>query len=384
MAEKENITSRQDVPEEEKEIDILELGIRVWSAKKRIGLWGLIGAVVGLIIGLSIPAEYTATVKLVPESGDAKNNNLGALASFAGINVGTAGGGDAVYPNLYPDIVSSAPFVTSLFNVKLPVEIEGADSLTLEQILTENTSTPWWSGVMSLPGKAIGAVLSAGSSRPSAESADSISDGVNAFRLTPEQSAVMGKINERISANYDSKTSVVTIAVTMQDPLAAACLADTVALRLQDYIKDYRTGKARNDLAYAEKINGEAREEYYRAQQEYARFVDRNQGLANRTASIEQERLQNEMNLAYNLYTSTSQQVQMAQAKVQSTTPVFAVVEPARVPNKPSAPRRFLILVVMAFLGIAGGTAWSLFMPGLRSSIKEKKQSMSTPNNTQQ
>lgn len=38
----------------------------------------------------------------------------------------------------------------------------------------------------------------------------------------------------------------------MQDPLISASLTDTVMHCLQNYITDYRTNKARHDLAFTE------------------------------------------------------------------------------------------------------------------------------------
>ena len=44
----------------------------------------------------------------------------------------------------------------------------------------------------------------------------------------------------------------------MQDPLISAALTDTVMHCLQNYITDYRTNKARHDLAFTEKLFNEA------------------------------------------------------------------------------------------------------------------------------
>ena len=127
-----------------------------------------------------------------------------------------------------------------------------------------------------------------------------------------------------------------TIDVTMQDPLVSAMLADTVVTRLQEYITDYRTNKARKDLVYAEKLNSEAQQEYYKVQQKLADYADRNQGIATQSARITYDRLQNEASLAFNVYNQTAQQVQDAKAKVQETTPVYAVVTPPTVPPRRS------------------------------------------------
>lgn len=365
-----NENNKNMEPEEEQEIDLLELGIKLWNARRRMFLWGICGAVFGLVVAFSIPREYTATVKLVPEAGEAKmGNNLGALAAFAGINMGSGSGSDALSPTLYPDIVSSVPFTAELFNVVLPTDIEGIDSIALKDILLEETSAPWWNYITGLPRRAIGGVRSLIAGKNSNIENESV---VDPFRLTDEQREIAKAINGRVEAEFDSKDNTITISVMLQDPVAAASLADTVTKRLQEYVVDYRTGKARKDLEYAKKINDEAREAYYKAQQNYAGYYDRNQGLVSRSAAIEQERLQNEAELAFSLYNSTAQQVQVAEAKVQSNTPVFAVLQPASVPYIPTKPRKMLILIGFVFLAVVAAAAYTLFAPGIVESFKEK------------
>lgn len=353
---------------EEREIDLMEIGVKLWKARRRLLVWGCWGALLGLIIAFSIPREYTTTVTLVPESTEGKTGGLSSLAAMAGINLGGAEGEDAVYPDLYPDVVQSLPFTVELFNVKLPMEKEPGDTLTLEYILNKKTSAPWWGYIMALPGKAIGGVKGLFSSAKAEEPGAP----VNPFRLTQKQSSTAKAINGRVGADVDTKTGVVTISVTLQDPLAAASLADTVTRRLQDYITDYRTGKARQDLEYARKINDEAKESYNKAKQAYARAVDRNHGLVSKSAAIELESLQNESTLAFNLYNTTAQQVQLAEAKVQSHTPVFAIVNPASVPVKASKPRKVIILLGFIFLAVATAAAYTLFYPGLAASFRAK------------
>ena len=271
---------------------------------------------------------------------------------------------------MYPDIVSSIPFVVDMFNVKLPTDNPG-DTIPLSEIISKRTKRPWWtiitSYTISLPSKVFKLFSK------NLDESDSI-DEINPFKLTRFQEDIVSGINSRINA--DESKGKITIEIMLQDATASANLADTVARRLQEYIIDYRTEKARNDLNYAEKLNEEAREDYFNAQQEYAKFVDRNQGLSNRTAALELERLQNEMQLAFNLYNSTSQQVQIAKAKVQSNTPVFSVIKPASIPNKPSKPRKMMIIIGFMFVAVVLCSAVILFASEIKSSIREKKNQM--------
>lgn len=338
--------------EEEKEIDLLELAGKLWKARKLLGWWALGGIIVGLIVAFSIPREYTATVKLAPESTDGKvgGSGLGALAAMAGIG-GGASGADAVYPQLYPDVMESVPFVVGLFDVRVPDKNARATSVRI--FLEERTSKPWWGAVMGLPGKMIGAVSGGEKKEEKKE--------IDAFRLSPKEDAIVKALRARVGVNVDTKTSVVSISVTMQDPMVAAVLADTVASRLRKFVTDYRTNKARSDLEYAARLNEEAKDAYYKAQQRYADYQDRNQGIVLQSVRTTGERLQNEMNLAFSLYNQTAQQLQQAQAKVQANTPVFAMLDPATVPLTPSAPRKAMILLGFTFLAFLAGSAWVLF-----------------------
>lgn len=361
-----NIGHREDA---EQEIDLLELAQKLWAQRRSIIKWGAIGLVAGIIIAFSIPKEYTTTVKLAPEAtqGGGGSGNLGALAALAGVNMGANQGKDAVIPQFYPDIVSSIPFSLELFDVNV-TEKDGTET-TVEDYVTNDLSSPWWSFLMSLPGKAIGGVMSVFKS----DDKEGNGDGKpNSFQLTKEQNGVVTALGARVSVDVDTKTSVISISVTMQDPLVSAMLADTVAERLKEYVTDYRTNKARADMEYAQKLNDEARDDYYQAQQRYANYMDKNQGVILRSMKNEEERLQNEMQLAYNLYNTTAQQLQMAKAKVQEITPVYAVLQPATVPLVPSKPSKMLILVGCVFLAVVACCAWILFGQDIVTAFRNK------------
>ena len=147
----------QNVDDDEKEIDLLELAMKLWQQKKKICLWCLIGAIVGLIVAFSIPREYTTDVKLAPEMGNNQkmSGSLGAMAAMVGIGSGAQSGADAVNPMLYPDVVSSVPFLVGLFDV--PVEdIDGTTKVTLREYVEEDLKSTWWSAVIGAPFKLLG------------------------------------------------------------------------------------------------------------------------------------------------------------------------------------------------------------------------------------
>ena len=147
----------------------------------------------------------------------------------------------------------------------------------------------------------------------------------------------------------------------MQDPLVAALVTDTVLNKLKEHIIDYRISKAEEDCRYYEKLYNESQDNYYKAQKAYAEYLDANKNIILRSVQIEGERLQNEMNLAYNVYNQMAGQLQMGRAKVQEAKPMFTVIEPASVPIFPSGTSRKMILIGIVFLAIAAASAWILF-----------------------
>ena len=120
--------------------------------------------------------------------------------------------------------------------------------------------------------------------------------------------------------------------MTLQQPKVAAIVADSVVHKLQESIIGYRTTKAKEDCAYLEKLFEERQREYYAAQKKYASYVDSHDNLILQSVRTEQERLQNDMSLAYQVYSQVATQLQVARAKVQEEKPVFAVVEPGCCP----------------------------------------------------
>lgn len=79
------------------------------------------------------------------------------------------------------------------------------------------------------------------------------------------------------------------------------------------------------------------------------------------------------MNLAYQVYTQMSQQLQMAKAKVQEITPVYTVVQPATVPLRASKPNKLMILVGFVFLAGVGSVGWILFVKDFIANWNKKE-----------
>ena len=303
------------------------------------------------IYAMSLPDIYSCTVKLCPELGGSARSGggLANLASSFGVDIGSArAGADAITPILYPDLMNSVDFKTSLFPVKVTRE-EDHQTFTYYDYLAKEQKSPWWSKAK----QAFFSLFSA-ASKP-------VEGPVDPFRLTKAQTTVVKAINNNVVCSVDKKTMVITINVVDQDPVICATMADTVKTRLQKFITDYRTSKARNDLEYNKKIATETKARYDKARRLYAEFSDANQDVILQSVRQRQTELENEMQLQYNAYTQVAAQLLAAEAKVQEDTPAFMTLQSATVPVKKSGPERAKMCLIFVFLAFLGTTAWILY-----------------------
>ena len=366
-SEKETKQLHNNHNDEEIEIDLMDLLRKVIGIRKKIYKAAGIGLIIGIIVAISIPKQYTVEVTLSPEMGNNKGGGLSGLAaSFLGSGVSMGDGTDALNASLSADIVSSTPFLLELSAMEIPVTKN--EVMTLNTYLDEETS-PWWGYVIGFPGMVIGGVKSLFTEEDEDIYFDKTSQGV--IELSKKETEKIETLKEKITASVDKKTSMTSVTATFQDSKVAAVVADSVVKKLQEYIIDYRTSKSKEDCIYLEKLFKERQQEYYAAQKKYADYLDSHDNLILQSVRAEQERLQNDMSLAYQVYSQVASQLQVARAKVQEEKPVFAVVEPAVVPLYPSGTSRKVYVLVFVFLSVCIVIFWNLFGKDFLNKFKE-------------
>ncbi len=331
-------------------VDFFQLLGILKKERKRIGITCLVAAVIGVALAFCVPRIYKSSVMLAPEeSGNNLLSNFSSLASMVGMDMKMNNSSDAIYPEIYPDLMQSTDFIVGLFNVNV-ISKDGKINTTYFDYMDKHHKIPFWEYPKTITTKII---RSFDKKDPKADESKP-----DPFRLTKKQYDIVKGINGDIKCSVDKKTNVITITVTAQDPLISATLADSVKERLQVFITNYRTNKARNDLAYMEKLYEEAKDQYIKAQQVYSSYSDANQDLMLESYKSKQEYLENDMQLKYNIYTQVTQQLQLARAKVQERTPAFTEVQSASVPLKHSNTPKLLIMLLFAFFGFIIHAFW--------------------------
>ena len=359
MSNNENQISKQ-VQDDEISINFGEIWRALLKYKFLIAITALLFAVLGALFSLTINNEYEATVKMVPESADSKSGGgtagglggLSSLAGLAGINIGGATGTDAIQPAMYPNIVASIPFLQELINAKIynpkikkwqvlreylkehqsnaPIKLYDSEKLEEERAKKELSDADLKD--LNVP-KTVGQTI----------------DFIN---IDLKEAQILKKLTSYIKVEVDKKTMFLTITCTLQNPVIAANLTSLVQSQLTRYIVNYRTEKVRKEMDFLTSRQAEARKRYDQALYTYSNYKDQNRNRFLNVAKTQEKKLQYEVDLAFNLYSSLTSQLSEAQIRVQKETPIFKVLEPAQVPLSRSSPKRSLITIGAMFIGI--------------------------------
>ena len=294
--------------------------LKKWYEKRRVVLFStLAGMAVGVLFSVLLPARYTCVVKMIADTGQRDIlPEISGISSLMGIRLQTAGREDDLDAALYPEIVASTLFLTEISSVAI-----GGISLAAF-----------------VPG--FGGQRDGLSEQPSG---------------SPREQKLFHMMRRSLHLTTDKKSGLITASVTLNDPAAAAVAADSLVAKLERYIIARRTRKAMADFSFIQERCDEARQHYYDARQEYARYADANLHTVKLAAEIERDRLFQQQQLAYSVYSQLAGQQETARLKVQEQTPVFTVIEPAQVPAFRSfPPRRMLVfggLLTGLFLSLA-------------------------------
>ncbi len=350
----------------ESEIDWVGMLAKLLKHKKFIIIWTIVASVIGVCVALIQKHKYSVTVVLAPEVQMAtKTGGLSGIASMLGVGKVSLGNStDALNITLFPQICSSTPFLTQLFDV--PVNLS-EESRSDDETPASTTVYDFVLGKYK-PKSAFSLWLEELLKK---DDEKTVADTVNISHLTKSQSKAVEILQRMISADVDDKSGVTTISVTCSDSHVAQQLADTVCQHLQEFIINYRTKKAKDDLDYYTRLADESREKMIEVQAAYARTVDFDRSVILQSASSDKQRLQQEVALTQQIYAQLEQQKDAANAKYQELKPVFAVVQPGSIPEYPINSRKKTVIIFM-FAGFVLSALWKVFVVDFIKGFKEK------------
>ena len=325
------------------DISLIEVFKILKADFRKVCIYSCTAGVIGVILAFATPKIYKSTVILAPEeSGSSFSGSISSLAAMVGMNMKIGQTGDALYPEIYPDLMESTSFIVGMFPVTVK-KSKTDETYTYFDYLQKYQKLAFYEYPIDWL-NSLKEMLSNEDQPKPGHKADS-------KHLTKKEYDIAKSIIGKINCSVDKKTNVITIEVKDQDPQIAATIADSAQMHLQWTITDYRTKKARIDLEYMQKLFDEAHKEYTKARQKYASFGDANSKVVLQSVQSKLDDLENEMQLKYTIYQQVVEQLQLAKAKVQERTPAFTIVQEASVPVKHSSRPKIVTLIIWMILG---------------------------------
>lgn len=333
-----------------------EINLSVILAFFRRNKWiiagsGLLMGIGGYLYSLQQPIEYTSSAKILPELQN--KNGLGgfrALADLAGISVDNVQITEAIRPDLYPNVLSTKVFLLKLSQLEIqPKDQKGSEALEsyLEKqaALSKGISLNplrWFK--LGSPDKQV-AVDTAGRVIPR---------GV--LFLSKKKDDMLKGLGARVGASLDKKSGIISVDVTMPDPLVSAVVANFAVEYLIQYMSEYRTGKENDQVRFLQKEVERAQSRFKAADRAVRVFADRNRNPFLSKSTSEEGGLQAELQLSQKLFNELSYQLEQAKLKEGSDAAVIQVLDPPQIPLERSSPKRAITAALFLIVGLVLST----------------------------
>lgn len=322
----------------------------------------LIAFLVGVFFVVFTPRLYKTQVSLLAESSSNSpaSGLLGQLGGLSGLDMGSligldmGGGSVALTPDLYPEVVKSTTFLVEILQQEVYLPKKDIN-ITVSEYLKDYTkpSISGWGGSV------INLFKSKSEDLP-------IQDKVEGepFNLSQNHIDLIKSLSSIIEISIiksgggltGGESKIIKVSVELQDPYVSALLAEKVIASLKQYIIDYHTNKAKKDLVFIEARYLEAQVKYYDAQKALADYDDSNINVILASVNTYRNRLATENTLASNLYKGLAQKLEQSRILVQDKTPVFTVIEPAKIPLRKSKPKTIFTIISLSLIGLFIGT----------------------------
>jgi uncharacterized protein involved in exopolysaccharide biosynthesis len=349
------------------QIDLIESVKKIFRSRRIVILYVMLGALIGVGISLGLKNEFSAgsTFIVQSESSTGVPGNLGGLASLAGIKL-NEGSTNNIPVLAFPKLLTNAEFLSKILNSKITVE-KGSNHVTYRDYFMYYHEPSLVDNILKysigLPGEILKLLKS--------EEITSEKDSSYLFKFSHQDFELIKRIPNRLSMQIDEDTGLITISFLMPDARQAAEMASHAEKILQDYLVDFRSKGAKDNLKFLSKELNRVDSLFKIAQVSLADFKDKNQVLTTNRSQIEILRLQSDYDLTSALRSELAAQWQDAKIQVSKNTPVFSVVSPVTIPNEKIKPRRAIIVILVVMFSFVISILHILFYRQILAFFKE-------------
>ena len=358
------------------EIDLIALMKTIWNGRKIVYYTTAVVVFMGFMIAIFSPVKWKSTATFMlqqEENGMPSLGGLGALAGLAGINIGNImGASSGITSDIYPDIIYSYPFLNDLLNSSFYFEKEGGYVSLYDKIYADTVPSigefmikyslrlPW-----TIKDKMVKKTKRTGIEGDS-------DDDTKLVFIDYDLNRILESITELISISIDKETGLITLGtVIKREPIAAAQITQKMVDLLQRYIIENQTKQVQENLQFIEMLYLEKKNEYEKNRKAFFDYQDAHRNPVLERTNIYFQELSDAYNLSMGLFQNLSEQYEQAKIAVRKETPVFSIIEPAKVPYEKLSPKRTKIVILSGILGGFLGVGL-IFCLNLFAKLKEE------------
>ena len=277
---------------------------------------GLVGGALGIGAGLMTTRQYRTTATILPEGGDANMSGLAAAASQFGLRVPS--GGSAWTPAVYNRMLQTVAFYRSIADDTVLVGDGNGVAVALVDLLKIEGATP-----------------------------------------QIRQEKAQRRLASLVSARELKTVGSVEVAVSTEWPRVSLALANTIVEQLETMALSTRQGQASAERRFIDTRVTEALRGMRDAEQRLVAFNERNRIATAPSLALSRERLQRELSIRTQVYTTLLQSQEELRVREARDTPMLTVLERPALPVLPESRRTAL---KGAIGGMAGGLAVLLWL----------------------
>lgn len=300
------------------EISILRIVNVLLRHRRSVAAWTVGGALLVVAVALVLPGSYTSKASFTPQSDQPDVSQFAGLASQFGLSLPTGEMGES--PQFYADLLESRKLLKETVVTNYKFIHEGKNE--------------------EVAGDLVALLEIDGDSRP-----------VRVDRAIEE-------VRDEVTAVATNReTGVVELSVTTRWPELSRQVADRMIDLVNKFNVETRSSQAAAERRFVEEQLAEAQSDLRAAEDSLQQFLTENRSYqSSPQLRFQHQRLQRQVELHQQLYSSLSESYQQASIREVRNTPVITVVEPPEVPPRPDRRRLLFKGILGLLIGATVGT----------------------------
>jgi uncharacterized protein involved in exopolysaccharide biosynthesis len=306
----------------EDEATLLDVVIILLRHRRLLVIVPFVLFVVVVLSTLAAPRTYTAVTTFAPYSPDPPQVS-GAMGLAAQFGINLSGGGGQLSPDFYAELITTRPILMSVVETQYEVVRPRGFPLFRDSVRVEGNLVE----VMEMSG-----------------------------RPYPEMREIArGTLADMISVSTNRGSGTIRVSVTSDSPELSGRIAERIVGLVHDFNLERRQSQAAAERRFTEERVEAARRELMDAENELERFLQQNRIIQSPELQFRHDRLQREVTMRQQLYSSLAQSYEQARIEEVRNTPVITVVQPPEPPVLPD--RRRLLFKGFAAILLGGVVA---------------------------